>query len=250
MTQINFSKFEQLGKILYTALTLAAPVTVSAATLSSPVNISASADTFITEHLALGGRNSTHGSETFLYETYGFTGGFGDYRTFPLVKFDLTAYTNWTVDTSVGAAVRFELIGSNVDPTQLVSLRRALVAWDEATATFNTFGGSGFDESTQTGSNLVTQPITYAGVNQSVEFAIPGSVIQGWIDNPGQNFGLIMIGAQATGIVSNDKRFSSREGVVAPTLSFLASPVPEASSIALFLTGLGVLSLLVRRREA
>jgi hypothetical protein len=203
-----------------------------------PISITATIDTYITEHSALGGPTSTHGSDATLYLIRG-TGG---YRAFPLVRFDLTPFAGDVVNGPTGE-VRFELIGGHTfSPTQSVSMREVLVSWDANTASFANFGGTGFNEGVQTGPNLVTQTVTFSGVAESVPFTIPSAVIQNWIDSPSTNLGLILI--SNTTANAHDLFLSSREGSVRPTLSFdvTATPVPEASS--LFLLGAGIFGLL------
>jgi hypothetical protein len=205
--------------------------------------LSAVADTYITEHPGLGGPNSTHGSQTFLWEVQGPVGG--GFRTYPLVQFDLSSFAGQMVSGPT-AEVRLLLTSSNVVPTQTVSIRLALVDWDEFTSTYANFGGTGFNLGTQVGSALSTRTVTFSGSPESIAFVIPSATVQSWIDNPSSNFGLIWTSPPSGG--SDDLVFSSREGTVAPSLTFSLSPIPEPGAATLLLVGAAL--LLVHRARA
>lgn len=206
---------------------------------AAPNTITTIADTYITEHRGLGGANSNHGAETFLWEVQG---GVGDgFRTYPLVRFDLSSFAGNVVNGS--AVVRLELINANRIPTQTVSVRTSLVDWTESTATFANFGGSGFNQNAQTGPNLSTRTVTFNGVPESIVFTIPSTTVQNWIDNPAGNFGLIWVSPPTFG--ADDLVFSSREGTVPPSLTFSASPIPEPATLNLLLAG--IITLVARR---
>jgi hypothetical protein len=207
------------------------------------VTLNAVADTYITEHPGLGGPNSTHGSQTFLWEVQGPVGG--GFRTYPLVQFDLSSFAGQFVSGPT-AEVRLQLTASNVVPTQTVSIRLALVDWDEFTTTYANFGGTGFNLGTQVGNALSTRTVTFSGSSESIAFVIPSASVQSWIDNPSTNFGLIWTSPPSGG--SDDLVFSSREGSVAPSLTFSLSPIPEPSAATLLLVG--ATFLVVRRARA
>jgi hypothetical protein len=200
------------------------------------VTVNASRDTFITE--IAGNTNTPHGADTFLYLVRGGIGVSG-FRTFPLVWFDTSAFAGGTVNGD--GQISLQLTGSNRIPNLTVQVRQSLVAWNESTVTFANIGGTGFNEATQAGGTLSSTLVSWSGNPQQVTFPVPASVIQFWIDNPAQNFGLFLFTPATTG--ADDKVFSSREGAFAPTLTLDVSVVPELPPAALFLAGLGALAL-------
>jgi len=64
--------------------------------------------------------------------------------------------------------------------------------------------------------------------------------VQGWLDNPGSNYGWIILGNETQ--ISSAKRFNTHEYATAserPTLTIEHyTPIPEPTTIALLLTGL------------
>ena len=155
----------------------------------------------------------------------------GANRTFPIVKFDLASFSGMTITSPT---VDFVLNSKGGDhDTQSISIRESLVSWDEATASWVNFGGSGFNEATQTGINLTTRNVTFTGASEAVLFTIPASVVQNWIDIPVSNNGLFLI--SNTTQTLTDQSFWSKEGGDGPSLTFEAIPEPGT-------LGLGVLS--------
>ncbi len=213
---------------------------------ASTVSLLASSDTYITDQPNLGGPTSAHGLDDLLW----LSRGSGVTRKFPLVRFDLSAYENRIINSPT-AEFRLELVtawGGQIGLMQSISIRETLVDWDEKTVSFANFGGTGFNEAAQTGSNLVTRNVTYNGLEESILFTIPSSVVQGWIDDPAKNYGLIVI--SNTPVNETDFVFSSREGTVVPRLSFDVAPVPVPSAFILF--GSGILGLIgmAKRKKA
>jgi len=201
---------------------------------ASTVSLLASSDTYITDQANLGGPTSIHGLDDSLW----LSRGSGVTRKIPLVRFDLTAYENRVV-SSPTAELRLKLVNAwsgQIGLMQSVSIRETLVDWDEKTVSFANFGGTGFNEAAQSGPNLVTRNVMYTGLEESILFTIPSSVVQGWVDNSAKNYGFIVI--SNTPVNRTDFVFSSREGVVVPSLSFDVAPVPVPSAIILFSTGL------------
>src|SRR5262249_25496567 len=84
--------------------------------------------------------------------------------------------------------------------------------------------------------------------NLPVDFTVPSSVIQGWIDNPGTNFGFIL---EPNTITSIGWDFFSREGGAPPSLTFnsVATNAPEPVTVWLAICGLGMIACQRLRRS-
>jgi hypothetical protein len=121
----------------------------------------------------------------------------------------------------------------------------------DATWRWNSFGVS---EWTQRGGDFVAQSSAATLVGSAPApytwASTPGLVadVQGWLDQPGSNFGWILIGAEPAD-TRTAKRFDSRHGSVAPQLWVVTTPVPEASTLVMLSAGLLVLLALQRSRR-
>ncbi len=178
------------------------------------VTLHANADTYLTEHDGLGGSTSVHGDD----ETLWLIGRSGR-RAYPIVRFDLTDYADCRVEGD-SVTLSLELIGSwaGASVTQSVSVHAVLVDWVESTASLANFGGSGFNRSIHAGPPLVTRNVSFAGQAATIDFGLPASVVQEWLDDPAANHGLIVI--SNTNVTQRDLYFSSREHSEPARLSF------------------------------
>ncbi len=214
-------------------LAMLAPLSASAAT------VVASADSYITVHDGLGGANSNHGADQSLWEI-----GSGGFQTFPLLKFDLSAHAGQSVAGPGVLTLTAVSTWSGQPVGQTIDLNTSPVAWDESTVTWNSFGAN-------FGSTIDSEIFTPVVIGDTVSFSVPKAVIQGWIDNPSNNFGVVLVSTTLS--LHQDLIFASREnGTGQPTLSFRTnSAVPEPAAWTLFLAGFGAVGWTLRaRREA
>lgn len=202
-------------------------------------------DTFITAHAGLGGSGANHGSRGDMWLIRGCC---ASTRAYPLLQFDLSAYAGASVDGAT-AQLQFEIIGGFGSAIQSVSVRELIVGWDEHTVTLANFAGSGFQPSAHTGPNLMTQTITYGGGQHPVTFTLPASLIQGWIDNPMSNLGLVLF--SNTSANSQDIIIATQDNASYPAASLLfdVTPVPIPAALMLFGSGLLVLTKLSRPKS-
>ena len=128
----------------------------------------------------------------------------------PLYRFGFGAITlsapaaDWDVNSAV-----FEVHTVNAaNPATTFAVHQLLVNWDEATVTWGQFGGSG----PQAGTHYKTSAegsVTLGGGAGSDSIALT-ALANFWIDNPDQNFGVILIPAVQTGTLELGVVFSER----------------------------------------
>jgi hypothetical protein len=159
--------------------------------------------------------------------------------TAALVLFDLTPFAGHTVTGPATLSFVFRGIGNDTQGTVSFNVHRALSSWNEAT-TWNTFGvnpgvtaGEDFDATVE-GSYTA-----FRSLNQGISLTIAASVLQGWIDNPASNRGLLIDG-QTGFLTTREWAAAFNNSGFSPQLTFNSeiippptSGVPEPASIAL-----------------
>lgn len=228
---------------LAAATMVASAALLPSAAWATPVSVLASDDTFITEYSSLGGPDSSHGAVASLFSILA-NGGSPLYRSYPLIRFDLSVYGGAHVvgPATISTYVQGTDFGSTT--TRSVAIREVLTSWSGSTATFNNFGGSPGVQDGEVSAILDTIDIDYPGTgDRYVSWTIAADVVQRWLDNPSQNYGLLIANLELPNV--RDLQFGSRESRNAPTLAF---SVPEPGALALSLTGL-MLAALWRRQS-
>ena len=194
-----------------------------------------------------------------------------------LVQFDIARLVPaGSVITNVSLTMR-DVMGLNGDP--VVALHRVLQNWGEGASFQN--GGQGdlakkddatwlytfFNDTNPTASPAWTNPggdfsdlvsgqvvisddlgggqtFTWASNSQMV------ADVQRWLDNPGSNFGWILIGDESRG--QSAKRLTGGESATPPILAITYVAIPETPTLALAGSGMVALTfirLVVRRRQ-
>jgi hypothetical protein len=154
---------------------------------------------------------------------------------------------------------------------QTIQLRRVLGDWGEGTSNAGGEEGQGAQSTANDATwvhrffntaNWQTQGGDFAAT-ASASLAVGGdgrytwgssaqmvADVQGWFNNPGTNFGWLLLGNEAS--AGTAKRFDTRENPTAanrPMLEITYTPIPEPGSILLGLFGMGCLSLVGYRRR-
>jgi hypothetical protein len=113
-----------------------------------------------------------------------------------------------------------------VTVSQSISVYRVLVPWTESTVTWNNFGPGPICNKNVTCTSLSAVSVTVSPGSTVTFSNLPASLLQGWIDNPSSNHGLLLF--STTGVDNEDIAFASRESKVAagPELKFSTVPKP------------------------
>lgn len=148
----------------------------------------ADADTMVNDASGFGGPNVPHGSRSTLWATNWFNpGAGGSLASYPLFKFDLNEIG--LTEAQGDATFRVYLLGPATSAHHFFNPRRVDLYqitshWDEATTTYATRPSASY---------LYSQNIVYYGNNRWIEWTVPRSVIQGWLDRPETNHGLMLV---------------------------------------------------------
>ncbi len=123
--------------------------------------------------------------------------------------------------------------------SQTIEAFPVLVPWSESTLSWNSFGPGPICGTNVTCVSLDTISLT-VNPGDVVTFSnLPASLVQGWIDNPASNYGLLLFSTQQ--VDNLDITFDSRESTLAPgpELTFQAArATPEPSTLLLLGSGL------------
>jgi hypothetical protein len=169
----------------------------------------------------------------------------------PLMTFTLSPYTG-QIESDGSLTITDSQLCCFFSPENNLSTSLSLyaltAAYDPSTANWNSVTASGYP----TAANLLdTEAYTINGytTQQPVTFTIPEAVLQGWVNSPSSNFGVVIIESNSW---SGDQGHSDipyiTSGPGSPTLSFNATPEP--SSVALIVVGLAGFRFMRRRRLA
>lgn len=146
------------------------------------------ADTMVNDASSFGGPNIVHGSRSTLWATNWFNpGAGGSLASYPLFKFDLRDLAFTQVDGD--AIFRVYLLGPTTSSHHFgtprrVDLYQITSPWNEATTTYANRPSATYVNSKE---------VVYFGNDRWVEWKVPQSILQGWLDHPESNHGLMLV---------------------------------------------------------
>jgi hypothetical protein len=203
--------------------------------------VDAVADTYITEHPNLGGPSSVHGGDQTLFEIGSYT-----YESYPLIRFDLSAFAGQTVIGPGSLKLNVESTWSGDTVSQTIEALAVLIRWDESTVSWNSFGPGPICGTNVSCVSLDTVSVTVSPGSVVTFSNLPSTLLQQWINNPAANYGLLLMSTTLT--VHEDITFASRESMIAsgPELTFQTTPEP--STLLLMGSGFAGLVSMLRRK--
>jgi len=247
--------------------------TVACGMLASPrvagdtLTLQSVADTTL---FSIGPDNNLGGAGFFNAGTAG-----NGYLNRALLRFDLTIIPSGS--QIIGVSLSMDVVREPASDRQnsLFSLRRVFVPWGEgiqvpaeptspglgslavlgeATWNHRFAGGAPWDmpggrAGTDFSTVLSSTAFVY-GIGDPVQFETTPELIadlQHWVDNPGANFGWLMM-TESEDVRRTARSFASRESGFGPTLTVEFTPVPEPSSLALLGLSAGVMGWVLGRR--
>ena len=151
------------------------------------VTLDAAADTFIADHVGLGNADSNYNDR---HDMWCIT-DIPSVTAYPMVLFDLTPYAGQTVlgDATFQA---YLYNGFLQDQPRDVQAGEITKSWTPADVTFSSFDlASG-------GVDWIPSAVTSVSWSQSqqtahyVTWTIPEEIVQGWIDSPSANYGIVL----------------------------------------------------------
>lgn len=149
-----------------------------------------------------------------------------------LLRFDLTGVLPANVEIQ---AANLKLTTDGTGPEMAVNLYRLLRPWDEATATYNQaaagqpWGAAGG----QPGQDWESSPIATLNLNAAdgVYTANVLATVQGWVQNPAGNHGLVLIAATASYNAARNLRSSEHSlANTRPALEIIYRPIPPTAT--------------------
>jgi len=223
----------------------------SVASANISVTLSASEDSMLATHSNLGSGSVPQGSKTTFnaISIYSMLPSPGNY-TLPVLKWDMSSYAGKTV-VSGNAYVSMRIntnwyydrngkYGTGI-PYMDLSVHKILVPWTESSVTYNNFGGDTGLQSDEYGASICSVRLyDLQKWGEWITWTIPGSMVQQWIDDPTNNYGLLF---KPNGYNRPEFNFFSSESSTPPALSF--EIVPEPATLSLLSIG----GILLRRRK-
>ena len=114
----------------------------------------------------------------------------GEVVTYPMIKFDLSGHAGQVL---TGAAVfkAFLLSGFSLAASRTVQIGAIQPSWDPATVTYDSFDIQSGNVDWLNSDSIVWYDSSGNGDPRYVSWTLPQAVVQGWIDDPASNHGVM-----------------------------------------------------------